>query len=320
MTKISIEIDTENGDLKTSGGGKLFRSRLPGNKKLGILSSVDLQYAANVSPLATAIGEGYGSNIPKQDHHHRIPPGQVKANRDELLSAGHPGGRCDIIATIGGLWVNSEVNDDNRTDFSFVSLVGNAPASNPTGCLGGVSLDTWKSNSLRRGFLTIAPRNVPLVNIALYQDAISRTRDSVQQYEYDEWNGIAGLGPIYNSTRDFNADLNVAGGVIQRDANILALVISASPYFQLHKNELVTAANTWVNAANTRYVVYPLQIYNDAMPAPQTTLAPLNRSILYGPDLYQACRVLGFLAKEAAESGTDAGFFAAPNLVPPVQQ
>jgi hypothetical protein len=288
--------------------------------KLGILASIDFQYQGNppTSALAEAVASGYGQSIPKTDVHYSIPKGHVKdnSNRGDLLNPNRSGGPCGIIATIGGLWMNSEVNSDNQ-NFKFLSLVASAPDTNPQGCYGGVSLDTWKSNSLRIGWLRKAPRTIPLDHIALYQDQyINNTRGPVQQLEYDNWNSINGHGPIYPSSGNFHNDFNTAGGKVHDDANIQAVIISASPYFELHKNDLVTETNAWINAGNNRYVVYPLQIYGEATtPTPQPP-----GSILYGPDLYSACRVLGGLARAVADAGADAvnlGFFTAPNITPP---
>jgi hypothetical protein len=281
MAKISIEIDTENRDLKegvnlTSSPGQ---TPLSTTKKLGVLSSIQMTTS---SPLFAAIKFGYDGPI---DLEGSIAPNDVtdlKNKRNDLVTQKH----SQLIATVGGLWANTGIAG---TPVPFVSLVGNIPDTPDPKCFGGVSLESWRSNAQRRNYLT-QNTATQLNQIGLYHSPPPGGAGvgNVPWDEEYEWNH-SGAGAITPATVNFGQDLNTVG------PGIKALVIGASPFFlsQNNMSSLVTALNGWLSADATRFVVYPLQIYNEAGPA--------SGSILLGPDLYHACRLLGFLAQEVAE-------------------
>jgi hypothetical protein len=327
MARISIDIDTETrGDVTQSGGHKLFgQPPLLARKKLGILSSITLfDAAAFASSLVTEVEKGFNASpgtVPKRDKQDQVSKANLKSKRDELLN--NEG--CQIIATIGGMFVNTGISDKaNPIPVPFVSLVGSIPDTVDSKCCGGVSLESWTSNKPRVGFLTskgLSNNN----DFCLYHDDGTNSQGApattgVPFLEADNWkNGLA-LTKIQNCSGAGNID-NDLNGMGSQAAAAKGLVIGASPFLLENRNELVTAANKWLSstpANTTRYVVYPLQIYDEgSRPAianfsnPQTNAQ--GKNILFGPDLRKACRLLGYFAGLANDYET--GWFQAiPNI------
>jgi hypothetical protein len=264
----------------------IFDVRAPA-KKLGLLSSITL-----TSKMENEIATGYGvGHTKKWDG---VAKNKLKEKRADLTA------NTDVIATIGGLFVNTEISDGS-TGIPFVSLVGRAPEFVDGNCLGGVSLETVSSNHARRNLLVGRPSIDVVAKIGLYhQDSHSTVADA----EVDEWPVPT---TIVNSTGTtaaaFAADFTTA-----TNKGIKALVIGASPSFQEKKADLVSAANTWLSGTpvgEARYVVYPLQIYSEANPmSPAATgMRGDGKSILYGHDLYRALRLLGYFARLAVDPG-----------------
>jgi hypothetical protein len=246
--------------------------------------------------MLNAIKSGYGIG------HHAKEEGatrnNVKGKRDNLVTGG-----CQIIATIGGLFVNTGISG---TTVPFVSLVGSIPTSPDPNCYGGVSLETVNSNKARRDLLT-AKGIANIANICLYRvDA----NTGAPPLELTEWTSS---GASYkNYMGNFDNDLNQAGGV---PAATEGLVISASPVFETNMNGLVAAAKTWLSnppMGKIRYIVYPLTIYEKASPPP-TNVPGKGKNILFGPDLIPACGFLGLYASQAA-GGVKPGWLQVPNI------
>jgi hypothetical protein len=195
------------------------------------------------------------------------------------------------------------------TDVPFVALVGDVP-DDPGKCLGGVSLESWKSNKERVDFLLqkLALPATDVYKIGLYRS----TSSQMQKKEYDDWitynPDYGGVSRVINSNGQYEQELNSSASIVPN--NIRALVISADPMFQNNKAPLVAAANKWASgqtAGANRHVVYPLQVYGEVFASGVTGVT------LLGPDLYDAYRLLGFCAKEAADIGKFMGFVRAAN-------
>jgi hypothetical protein len=88
-------------------------------------------------------------------------------------------------------------------------------------------------------------------------------------------------------------------------ATLKADVISADPFFQESKNELIKAAN-----ATGLYLCYPLLHYrnNGGAHKPKG-----GKTTLFGPSLENAYKMLGQVASLAVNSGGSVGFVQAPN-------
>jgi hypothetical protein len=273
-------------------------------KNLGILSSIDLRVSSH--DLFNDIEAGYGTT--RRAHHINVPPADLKNKKDDLINNKN----CEVIATVGGLFVNKGIEGD-ANNVPFVSLVGMAPQL-PFGsrCVGGIYFDDYPPtlNALRRQQLFnkgVTDRSL----IGLYRYLYPGAQTDVSLAEEIEWNDS---GTIFDSTEDFDDDLNGTAPLVP--PAIQGLVISASPFFltsfttpatEYRMNDLVRAANKWLSKDQGRFIVYPLQTYGEANPSPR----PAGRFILLGPDLHEACRMLGSAAL-AAQNGQNPGFSRAP--------
>ena len=272
-------------------------------KKLGVLASIDL---TKLSPeLFDDIEDGYGAT--RTAHHISVLPGELISKKNDLIT----NGRCEILTTVGGLYVNKGIDDGAATNVEFVSLVGEIPAlSAGSKCVGGVSLETVNTNAARRANLLAKPGIISRSMIGLYRPDPGTPPTQVSIDEKREWNDDP---RIFVSTLNFDQDLN--GGVLI--PGIKALVISAAPAFLLGDNmsALVKAANKWLSNDQTRFIVYPLQNYKEANPKPQATPASsgAKRITFLGPDLHYACELLGAAARFWQFGGAP-GFTIAPVL------
>jgi hypothetical protein len=216
MAKVSIEIDTQGGDLKKEGvrlAGLGGQGPLTADK-LGILSSVKM-----TNNLLKAIRAGYGGPTEYEDN---ITPNDLTdlTNRKNILVSK----QCTVFATVGGLWANIGLSGST---LPFVSLVGSIPGNPDPNCCGGVSLEGWRSNPDRRNYLK-NNYQIQAANVGLYHSG-PPPHAGPGTFAYDEeqeWTG-AGAGAITRSTGNFAADL---AGVATT-----ALVIGASPPFSLPK-------------------------------------------------------------------------------------
>jgi hypothetical protein len=293
MAKIKIEIDTDS----TSPDVMELQPRAPKPlKNLGILASIDLTKAAY--DLFTDVEGGYGAK--RAGHHMNVQRADLKYKKDDLIN--NSKSLCRVIATIGGLYVNAGIEGD-ADNVVFVSLVGKIPTI-PDGskCAGGVSLETAITNGTRRKYLLdnklhSADRSV----IGLFRHKPEPgSQTDVSKYEETEWNDNS---TIFDSIGNFDQEFT---SIPQK---IKALVISASPFFLYQNNMslLVKAANKWLQD-QSRFLVYPLQIYEEAAPTPSAKPASGTKRIsLIGPDLHDACYMLGTLAR-SAQAGATPGF------------
>jgi hypothetical protein len=90
-------------------------------------------------------------------------------------------------------------------------------------------------------------------------------------------------------------------------ATVKAIVISADPFFQDSKEELIGAAN-----GTGKYICYPLQTFENIgglnLPTP-------GKTTLLGPTLTGAYKLLGQLTTLALSSSAPVGFVLVPNEI-----
>src|SRR5262252_8969450 len=96
----------------------MAKKTIASSKNLGLLASISL-----TRKMADAVKDGYG------DGHHsardKAARGQnLTAARKALLDDG-----CEVIATIGGLFVNTGISGIPNSTTPFVSMTGSIPAS-----------------------------------------------------------------------------------------------------------------------------------------------------------------------------------------------
>jgi hypothetical protein len=176
-------------------------------------------------------------------------------------------------------------------------------------CRGGVSLETVSTNAARITHLQGKLGTTDRSKIALFRHKPGANQTQVSKDEEDAWGNF----PIIQSSGDFQAEFNAVDPVIK------GIIVSASPFFLFNKdpqlkpashnmNLLVKAANSWLQD-QSRFIVYPLQIYKDANPAPSAipTAEGVKRITFFGPDLNEACYELGIVAR-LAQTGASPGF------------
>ena len=262
--------------------------------KIGLLSSINL-----TPELIKAFEDGAG-DIPK-----KLARGYRATDlQNAMKELTDPPNNCQMIATVGG-----SIVDEALTKYAgeFVSLLGTFPPKSPK-CVGGIVLESIKSNKDRIEYLVSKLGREPTA-IGLYRNPGS----AMQATEASDWRTLK-AGPIVsfsgwdpagktNDAATFGADFQNIPKAVS------TLIISADPFFQENKQALISAANSWVRQGD-RYVCYPLQDYRNVGGASPEA----GKTLLYGPRLRDAYRVLGFVAK-LASTGTEVGFYTPLNSV-----
>lgn len=297
MAKIDIHIDTEITETRDS--------RIPitlAPNKVGFLCTIPITDAQR-----DAFLYGFGStNHAKKES--VATANDLRTAKKYLRFTD----KCNVLAVTGGRAAHDAIVGEHDNP-AFVSLVGEIP-EDLGNCGGGVSTDGWESNQSKINYLrkTLAPPPA-LTDVGLYYNPTS----VLFQHETDNWNEInppAGAPPI-STAKAFSGSFltDFTGNLFQ---GLRVIIISADPFFTANMDALIQAANSWVDGAANRHVCYPLQEYANNTGG---NLPRKNKSTLYGPDLTQTYRVLGFLAKAAVELPNDPpGFVIAPNLITPV--
>jgi hypothetical protein len=181
-------------------------------------------------------------------------------------------GTKDLIVTAGGLVAYEAAN--SYATIKFVSLVGGPPA-NPGGeFYGGVSLESYAANDSRiRNLVTNGHAGSPQ-DVTLYYNPNS-TMSAAETY-------IWGGAPPVPASGD--NDPSVYANDLA-NISVDAVVISADPFFQDTKNDLIAAAN-----ASHKYFCYPLQDYRNAGTIPKPTP---GSATVFGPALKDPYTLLG---------------------------
>jgi hypothetical protein len=307
MAKIDLHIDTETTETHDQIKGLQPRT----SNKPGLLSTITI-----TDDQIAAFQYGFGSNIQKKRDNLGYAPAKIRQEKKNLKNTD----RCNVIAVTGGRAAFDAIVTETDNP-PFVCLVGETPDFNNLGnCVGGISLDSWKSNAARVAYLT-AKLGCNVNQVGLYYNPNS----GLSAHETQNWDkinppaavssarpfsGAGGVGTAAptNNAAQFAVDFAPGGNFFQ---GLRAIIISADPFFQTNKDLLIQAANNWLNPDATRYVCYPLQDYQNENGSNHPTP---NRSTLYGPNLITAYNILGFLTKSAIENNS-AGFFTASNVV-----
>jgi hypothetical protein len=278
MAKISIDIDTDSTAVQSATHGLRVAGGSP--SQVGLLSSI-----AVTTDMLTQFSLGLGGTPQVQDQATYVATA-IQGKKDILKA------NCKVIAAIGGSIVFQALAPVLQANMPpFVSLVGSVPAANFGNCRGGISLESWASDSLRKDYLK--GMGFTDNNIYLYTNLNS----AMHAAESGAW-GIAatfiesyvGDGHGNNDSTKFVVDFNGAPGYPTKipGANNAAIIVSDDPFFQANQQILVPLLNTWVSAAGTnRWVVYPSQVW---------TGSQANRTTIVGPDLLRAYMLLGALA------------------------
>ena len=193
-----------------------------------------------------------------------------------------------IIITVGGGITYTAAA--SAADKKFVSIVGEAPASQADLCYGGVTLQSCQTDADRIG-KTLNSRKFQRGDIGLFYNPKSVMAENVS------WPG----GQIVAATVP-NDQKNYAKDLAGFSAGTTAVVVSADPFFQKTKASLLAAAKNI-----DKYFCYSLQDYKSG--------ANPGQACLHGPNLKDAYNLVGMLAKNVLANNVKAGFIPCPNYV-----
>lgn len=310
MTRITIDIDTEFDD-HTRGGllAQGFGRRPALTNVIGVVSSIPcgqlLQNAFANGLNNSQISVIYTPNL-----------GYGGGNRAALDAAIQTDltHNYDLIVTAGGNVAYAAaaetipITGHPTTQMHFLSLMGSIPTSPPASFWGGVSLESYASNTDRIGFFTGAGINMGQIGL------LGNTNSHMANAEAGAWTNATNNNNIfYAATGPNGTNINTvpafaAGFNAATAAGVIAIVVSADPFFQYARDNFVTAANAWLAADNTKRICYPAYDFVNAAPAPTRSV-----SIIYGPQLGHAYNLLGQLAAFALHAQTAAPVLRLPN-------
>jgi hypothetical protein len=201
-----------------------------------------------------------------------------------------------VIVTVGGVAPAIAASQDSAKP--FLSLVGGTIAAFPGTIAGmfygGITLETFAHNTERFNHLAGADGAPPRHNFAASQICLLVNPDTA--CVIDE----IGLWPSPPRGKIFKArnesEIVQAFTEFHSDNGLGAIIVTADPIFQDHKDVLIAAAN-----ASNKHVCYPLQIYANA--GGQHTPTP-HRHTLHGPKLATAYCALGQKVATVIGNGT----------------
>jgi hypothetical protein len=212
-----------------------------------------------------------------------------------------PGGNLPavLVVTVGGLVAFSAADANSFAQVKFISMVGAVPTPINKNCYGGVSLESFAHNQDRVAYLLT--KN--FATISLFCNQYSQMNSA----EETAWSTLAQNTPQLVA-KPIHAMVSAASNsadYLKTVPNITssAVIISADPYLQSTKDDLVSALNTLTKA----YVCYPAYNYKDASTAPTS-----NNATLYGPRLEWCITTLGQMAALVLNSQTNLGFLKEP--------
>src|SRR5262249_8733654 len=185
-----------------------------------------------------------------------------------------------LIVTVGG-----NKSAQSALQFAskpFVSLIGGVTSGFPGtiagNFYGGVNLDTAARNDIRFNNLTgyhgLRPNEICL---------LSNPSGLIASIETTQWRQHSDRGRILSASNDVEIKQRFAE--FQTDSVLRAMIVSADPFFQDHKDALIDEANK-----SNKHVCYPLQVYaNNGGHHPPGH----GRHTLHGPKLATAYFALG---------------------------
>jgi hypothetical protein len=256
---------------------------------IGVLSSISF----SGTRLADAFQKGLGRPeiyINVQDNR-----GYDPKSLNQAVHALNNDIKVGLIVTVGGLVSAQEAARKTGATLPFISLVGGTPGAFPSPgqgyFRGGVSLETFAHNPHRVAHLKTL--GVPESKVCL----LSNPNSHMAAAETAAW-VASGRGPVITAgasaglgTSNSTTTYRPAFAAIAA-ANIMAVVVSADPFFKETMDELIDTANSWIAGDQGRRIVYPLHDYANASgrckPAPGHTL--------HGPVLEDAYESLGKMA------------------------
>jgi hypothetical protein len=213
-------------------------------------------------------------------------------------------GKTDLIIAVGGLASAHAANKELKTT-PFLIAIGQDPKfdlDNSKFC-GGVNLGMVSQNIARHNFL-VDHYVVPKDKVCLIWNSNSK----MGKYEKKEWSRHTNWPDI---SVDNNTESDItnafADAADPKKKNCQAAVISGDPYFTAHMDAVVKAAT-----ASKMKICYPFRLYLNANPTSKY-------SMIYGPDLELAYRLLGSkaaLVLDSLKDPLDTGLDPCPSTGP----
>jgi hypothetical protein len=249
---------------------------------IGVVTSINIG-----SGLKSAFLNGYkanGGTLTSVQYNPASPDGQYGLQTMvNIVKMYDSDSNCKLIVTVGGfvtfVAANSYVTATSQK--KFISLVGGTmPVDSWSSRLyGGVSLGSIALNMNRIIYL-VNNKNQTMANIALLQNLNSQMRTQ----EHSNWTTL-GSGPVvFGGNNASGANYNTfSTDFTNLPSSVTAVIISADPFFQDSKQQLISAANTWLMMDLARYVCYPLQDFQNS--GVGTTSPQGGQSTLLGPSL-----------------------------------
>jgi hypothetical protein len=259
---------------------------------IGVISTLDLGGSAKhplMAALANGVNDATVTIYPPKDNL-GYGDGSLKA----ALAHFNADANVSVIVTVGGSIGYVAANKYAKK--SFVSLLGGTPPSPGSKFCGGVSLESYIGNANRIQYLQgkgYAPNQICLFcnkNSAMHG---AETGNWPAATPVTGGNDSAG----YNDSNTYKTDFG------KIPASVTAVVISADPYFQQTKADLIAAANS-----SGKYICYPLQDFKNSGGTPPAA----GRATLYGPALKDAYTYLGQQAARVINTGKTAGILSVP--------
>jgi hypothetical protein len=256
---------------------------------IGVLSSISFSGTKLADAFEKGLG-GSGTYFNVQDNRGYDPQSlntAVQVLNNDL--------KVGLIVTVGGLVTAQAAARNTGATLPFISLIGGTPGVFPSPgqgyFRGGVSLETFAHNPHRVAHLRSL--GIPESKVCL----LSNPNSHMAAAETAAWVS-KGRGPVITAgasaglgTFNSAATYRPAFAAIAAE-NMMAVVVSADPFFKETMDELIDAANDWIAGGKDRRVCYPLHDYANASgkckPAPGHTL--------HGPILEEAYESLGQMA------------------------
>jgi hypothetical protein len=277
---LAVRVVNNNGeisndvDFEITGDPAFVESAIDPDAGFGILSSI--QYTG--TPLEKLFNLGTARPALVKDVEQNI--GYSGTDLHAVITQFNDDSQIKVIITFGG-----NVAGLAAAKFStkrFLCAIGNSTAEFFSGTAadllrGGINFDTAARNADRFNYLN-QELQIPASQICL----LSNPNSAMASAEQDQWS-------IFQAGRIFVAhDLATIASTFndfENDGTLTTMIVSADPFFQQHKQDLIIAANR-----SGKQVSYPLQAFANlggtARPAP-------GRHWLHGPKLARAYFQLG---------------------------
>jgi hypothetical protein len=193
-----------------------------------------------------------------------------------------------LIVTVGGLTPALRAAQSGRTK-PFISIAGSVSGLTASARFrGAVNLQMIEHNMHRL---------IHIIQFAgIRQDDVCLLVNGKSQLAQEEqapanWPSTAKVKSIDVDENTANPGNVCAGAFGSLPAGTKAVVVSADPFFTKYADNIITGANNWINADNTRRVAYPLFDHGTR---------ELKNALVYGPNLMDEYKRLGAKARHVS--------------------